>query len=83
MERRSVWELRAEVVTGIACAVLGVITLFWSEWIEAVFGVDPDHGNGRLEWSVVVILLVAAIGLGARARAVRRRRLVPGGSQAG
>ena len=64
MERRSVWEVRAEVVTGIACAVLGVTTLVWSEWIEAIFGVDPDHGNGSLEWAVVVVLLVAAVALG-------------------
>ena len=83
MERRSVWEVRAEVVTGIACAVLGLTTLVWSEWIEAIFGVDPDHGNSSLEWAVVVVLLVAAVALWARAREVRRRGLVPGGSQAG
>lgn len=83
MERRSVWEVRAEVVTGIACAVLGLTTLVWSEWIEAIFGVDPDHGNGSLEWAVVVVLLVAAVALWARATVVRRRGLAPGGSQAG
>ena len=83
MERRSVWEFRAEVAAGTACMVLALITLVWREWIEAIFGVDPDHGNGSLEWAVVGVLLIVAAALGARARMVRRRALIADGSQAG
>jgi hypothetical protein len=30
-----------------------VVTLFWHDWIEAVFRVDPDQGKGSAEWLVV------------------------------
>ena len=37
----------------VTCAALGtvlfILTLAFPEWIEAVFGVDPDGGNGLLE----------------------------------
>ena len=26
-------------------------TLLWPEWIEIVFGVDPDFGNGQRHYS--------------------------------
>jgi hypothetical protein len=42
-----------------ASAALFAVTLLWHDWIEIVFRVDPDHGNGWLEWLVVV----AAFGL--------------------
>jgi hypothetical protein len=40
-------------------AALLVVTLLWHDWIEIVFRVDPDHGNGWLEWLIVA----AAFGL--------------------
>ena len=70
MERRSVWEFRAEVAAGTACVVLALVTLVWREWIEAIFRVDPDNGNGSLEWLVVGVLVVLAVALCARARIV-------------
>jgi len=83
MERRSVWEARAEVATGAACLALALTTLVWQEWIEAIFGADPDHGSGSLEWATVGMLLVVAVALGTRAAVVWRRGAVSGGSQAG
>jgi hypothetical protein len=45
-----------ESALATASALLLVVTIFWSEWIEVVFGVDPDGGSGAAEWLVVVVL---------------------------
>ncbi len=42
-------------------AVLFVLTLISREWIEWLFGVDPDAGDGSLEWAIVGVLLVATV----------------------
>lgn len=57
-----------EAVCGTMTGVLAVVTLFWSDWIEAVFGVDPDHGNGSFEWLVVAFLAVITVSLIVAAR---------------
>lgn len=51
--------------TGMALitGILFVITLVWRDWIELVFGVDPDKGNGSLEWLIVGALLVVTLAL--------------------
>jgi len=63
--RRRFW---LESILGSVTAVIAVVTLFWHDWIEAVFGVDPDKGNGSAEWLVVLTLLIltAALAIGAR-----------------
>jgi hypothetical protein len=45
---------------GIA-AVLFVVTALWKEWIEILFGVDPDAGSGALEWLIPTLFLAAAL----------------------
>jgi len=47
------------LVLAAASAALLVVTLVWHDWVEIVFRVDPDRGNGWLEWLVVA----AAFGL--------------------
>jgi hypothetical protein len=47
------------IVTGI----LFVITLVQRDWIETIFGIDPDNGSGALEWLIVGVLLVVTITL--------------------
>lgn len=63
-------KLRFGVETAVAvCAgVLGIVTMFWRDWIEALTGWDPDHHNGSAEWLIVAGLLVVAVVLGALAR---------------
>ena len=56
-------------------AALAAVTLVSREWIELLFGVDPDQGSGALEWLLVGVLAVLAVGLLAFAR-VEGRRLV-------
>jgi hypothetical protein len=51
------------------CGLLGVLTLFWRDWIEALTGFDPDHHNGSFEWIIVGGLLLVCILVSAVARA--------------
>jgi hypothetical protein len=50
-----------ELVLALAALGLALITLVWNDWIEIVFRVDPDAGNGSLEKAIVIVLLAAAI----------------------
>jgi hypothetical protein len=62
-----------ESALGATAAFLAVLTLAWPDWIEGVFGFDPDNHNGSFEWAIVVVLAVAAAGCGALARREWRR----------
>jgi hypothetical protein len=62
-----------EAALAAATFVLAVVTLINQEWIEAVFGVDPDHGNGSLEWIMVGVLAAATVVFGLLAFSERRR----------
>ena len=74
--RRRFW---IEATLAAATTILLLATLVSKEWIEAVFGADPDGGDGSLEWAIVGALLVACVVLSAAARAEWRRpgRLTP------
>jgi hypothetical protein len=63
-------KVRAGLETALAlCAgTLGIITIFWHDWIEALTGWDPDQHNGSLEWLIVVALLAVAVLVGIVAR---------------
>ena len=69
--------LRVEVALALIAAALALLTLVWHEWIEA-FGIEPDGGDGSLEWVVVVVLAVAALLFAALARAEWRRLAAAG-----
>lgn len=58
--RRRFW---LETGMAIVTSILFVITLVQRDWIEIVSGVDPDNGNGSLEWLIVGVLLVVTIAL--------------------
>jgi hypothetical protein len=60
------------VLSGLG-TFLGLLTIVWHDWIEGVFGVDPDHGNGSAEWIVVLVLLGIGVVAGALARREWRR----------
>jgi hypothetical protein len=44
-----------------ASVILLILTLVNNEWIEAVFGVDPDEGSGSLEWLITAVLIVVTL----------------------
>lgn len=58
-ERRRWW---VEIGLGAVCLVALALTAAWPEWIEEIFGVDPDGGSGALEWALVALLAVFTIG---------------------
>ena len=47
----------------IVTSILFVMTLVQRDWIEIVFGLDPDHGAGVLEWLIVGAFLVVTLTL--------------------
>jgi hypothetical protein len=57
--RRRYW---VEVAASAVSAVMFLLTLARPNWVEAIFGVDPDGGSGELEWVLVAVPLVAALG---------------------
>jgi hypothetical protein len=68
--RRRFWlETVLASVTGILC----LVTLVSREWIEILFNVDPDGGDGSLEWAIVAVLFAVTLILSAMARAEWRR----------
>jgi hypothetical protein len=67
----------AESGLSAASLILLILTLANHEWIEAVFGVDPDQGNGSLEWLVVAVLTVVTV-VGAVSARVEWRRVGSG-----
>jgi hypothetical protein len=58
--RRRFW---LETAMAIVTSILFVITLVQRDWIEIVFGADPDNRNGTFEWLIVGALLVVTITL--------------------
>ena len=62
------WRFWIETSIAIVTSILFVVTLLQRDWIEIVFGVDPDNHSGTLEWLIIGALLVAAITLFTLAR---------------
>ena len=55
---RKFWiEASLALVTG----VMTVVTLVSREWIELLFGFDPDQGSGLVEWLIVAGLALATV----------------------
>ena len=60
--RRRFW---IETAAASVAVVLFLLTLVWSDWIEIVFGWDPDQHSGTVEWAIVGgLLVIAAVLLG-------------------
>jgi hypothetical protein len=64
---------RLEVIGAAVTGLAAVITAIVPDWIEEVFHVDPDAGNGSLEWLIVLALALATVTLSALAWRERRR----------
>ena len=57
------------IETALAALIgaLSVLTLVWRDWLE-VWGVDPDHHDGSVEWLIVAALFAVSAALAVSAR---------------
>jgi hypothetical protein len=63
------WESGFASLTGS----LAVVSAAWPSWLERLYGVDPDHGDGAVEWLIVCATACATIALTWLARTEWRR----------
>lgn len=63
----------AEVTLACISAVCLALTAAWPQWIEDVFGLEPDGGDGSTEWGWALALCVATIVCIASARRTWKR----------
>jgi hypothetical protein len=54
---------RMEAIGAFVTGLAAVITAIVPAWVEEVFHVDPDGGNGSLEWLLVFALALVAVAL--------------------
>jgi hypothetical protein len=69
--------VRIEIVLSALLGAATILTAVWPDWIEGLFGFDPDGGNGTAEWLIVAVLAVATVAAVALTRhdlRVARRR---------
>lgn len=71
--------LRLEIALSVLSGGLAVLTAVSPEWIEILTGLEPDAGNGTLEWIIVLSFAALAVILGFVARhdlrLIRSRRM--------
>jgi hypothetical protein len=73
MHRYRILLFRIEISLAALTGILGVLTLFWRDWIEALTGWSPDHHNGSAEFGLVAALLITSALCAAVARRTYRR----------
>jgi hypothetical protein len=49
-----------ETVLAAVAATLGAVTALCPQWIERVFGFDPDCHSGSIEWNVAITCAFSA-----------------------
>ena len=57
-----------ETVLGAMTAIVLVMTIMMPDWIERIFGFEPDAGSGSTEWEWAISLAIATVVLFADAR---------------
>lgn len=73
MRRYRIFLARIETTVAILTGALGIITIFWHDWIEILTGWDPDHHSGGVEAGLIVVLLAMSVTCAVLARRTYRR----------
>jgi hypothetical protein len=72
-----VLRVRLEIILSALLGALTILTAIWPDWIESLTGWDPDGGDGKAEWLMVLVFAVITVAAAALARrdlrVVRRR----------
>ena len=76
MHSYRIFLIRIEAALAVLSAALGVVTLFWRDWIEFLTGWDPDHHSGSAELGLILALFVVSITSAMLARRSYRRLVV-------
>jgi hypothetical protein len=48
------------LLAALSAAAL-VLTFLWPQWIEDLFGLDPDGGSGETEWGLSIGLAIVTV----------------------
>lgn len=73
MKRRVRSAFCIECALGSVTTFLALLTLTWPDWIERVFGYDPDQHSGSLEWTTVALCFAITVVTAVLARHEWRR----------
>jgi hypothetical protein len=73
MQRYGVLLFRIEVLLAVLTGVLGVLTVVWHDWIEALTGWNPDRHSGGVEFGLVAALVITSVSCAVAARRTHRR----------
>ena len=73
MTHRLSLRLWIETAFGVVSALALVMTLTMPDWIERIFGLEPDDGDGSTEWGLAISLAIATLVLFADAYRLRSR----------
>jgi hypothetical protein len=65
-----------EAVLASLSAFLVVLTAAWHDWVEGIFGFDPDRHDGSFEWQLVIVCCLLTVLFGVLARRQWRRPAV-------
>jgi hypothetical protein len=50
-----------EAALATISGLLAVATIVWPDWVELIFGIEPDAGSGSFEVAVTLIAIAATI----------------------
>ena len=64
---------RIEAALAALTGSLGILTIFWRDWIEGLTGWHPDRHSGSFEAGLIVVLLAVSVICAALARRTYRR----------
>ena len=56
------------LMIAVVSAALAVVTAVIPHWLESVFGLDPDGGNGSSEWLIVAAAAAVSVLASVRVR---------------
>jgi hypothetical protein len=79
VHRNRIFWARIEAALAAATGVLGIVTIFWRDWIEILTGWDPDHHSGSAEIALIVVLLALSVTCAALARRTYRQAMALAG----